>query len=227
VANLQHIVNRVRNIYQFPYATLDDDIRAFANLACTRIASDVPKVWLLQSHYTFNTVVGTYIYALPPDYGSDKDCYLIDDGATYQLPMVSKEDYLRHVRAHRDTTNNTGQPSTYTVWLEEKKLELDPIPDEIYEIDMLYFAEPTELTAMTDTNVFTGNQLTLNMIVNTVLAELYEGEEKIDLAMIRRNMYREDIIRLRTQNVQRVRGQKVVPVKPYGYARGRLRERGR
>ena len=149
MSTLGKLTEYVLDMFEFPYAGLDRRIRELANKYSSIIANDIPRLWLLETAATWNTINGTSVYDLPKDLNFTKEVYMIESSNTRLLVQTGKFDTLYHDPRHRDT-GRTGKPATYVLW--KDKIELDPTPSDAYDMEIIYFSKPEELTATDSTN---------------------------------------------------------------------------
>jgi hypothetical protein len=112
---------------------------------------------------TANTTGGDSTVGLPTDFLSMRDIHVNTNPITtlsYQAPNAFYNSYR---------VTESGKPTDYTVLATE--LQLSPIPDSTYQLQMLYYAQPFFLS---DTN--TGNVFLTNYPDALLYASLGEAE---------------------------------------------------
>ena len=128
---------------------LDDRIPEFIALAETRHRRDF-KIRRMETRVTANTIANTEYYTLPDDFVAMRNIQLNTDPKT-ALEYLTPEQMDR-VRAG----SNTGKPKAYSII--GNTFQLRPIPDGVYQIEMLYFKY---FTALSDSNT-TNDMLTFH-----------------------------------------------------------------
>jgi hypothetical protein len=98
---------------------------------------------------TANTTGGDSTVGLPTDFLSMRDIHVNTNPITtlsYQAPNAFYNSYR---------ATESGKPTEYTVLATE--LQLSPIPDSTYQLQMLYYAQPFFLSDTNQGNVFLTN----------------------------------------------------------------------
>tara|TARA_R100001510_G_scaffold7696_2_gene5973 strand:+ start:1252 stop:1878 length:627 start_codon:yes stop_codon:yes gene_type:complete len=148
---------------------LDDRIPEFIQLAEARHRRDF-KIRRMETRVTANTIADTEYYSLPDNFVAMRNIQLNTDPKT-ALEYLTPEQMDR-VRAG----SKTGKPKAYSII--GNNFQLRPIPDGIYEIEMLYFKY---FTALSDSNT-TNDMLTfhpdLYLYGSLVEAEPYLHNDK-------------------------------------------------
>ena len=128
---------------------LDDRIPEFIQLAEARHRRDF-KIRRMETRVTANTIADTEYYSLPDNFVAMRNIQLNTDPKT-SLEYLTPEQMDR-VRAG----SNTGKPKAYSII--GNNFQLRPIPDAVYEIEMLYYKY---FTALSDSNT-TNDMLTFH-----------------------------------------------------------------
>jgi len=128
---------------------LDDRIPEFIALAETRHRRDF-KIRRMETRVTASTIADTEYYTLPDNFVAMRNIQLNTDPKT-ALEYLTPEQMDR-VRAG----SNTGKPKAYSII--GNTFQLRPIPDGVYQIEMLYFKY---FTALSDSNT-TNDMLTFH-----------------------------------------------------------------
>tara|TARA_Y100000401_G_scaffold64116_1_gene50947 strand:- start:600 stop:1226 length:627 start_codon:yes stop_codon:yes gene_type:complete len=148
---------------------LDDRIPEFIQLAEARHRRDF-KIRRMETRVTANTIADTEYYSLPDNFTAMRNIQLNTDPKT-PLEYLTPEQMDR-VRGG----STTGKPKAYSII--GNNFQLRPIPDGIYEIEMLYFKY---FTALSDSNT-TNDMLTfhpdLYLYGSLVEAEPYLQNDK-------------------------------------------------
>jgi len=148
---------------------LDDRIPEFIQLAEARHRRDF-KIRRMETRVTANTIADTEYYSLPDNFTAMRNIQLNTDPKT-PLEYLTPEQMDR-VRGG----STTGKPKAYSII--GNNFQLRPIPDGIYEIEMLYFKY---FTALSDSNA-TNDMLTfhpdLYLYGSLVEAEPYLQNDK-------------------------------------------------
>ena len=122
---------------------LDDRIPEFIQLAEARHRRDF-KIRRMETRVTANTIADTEYYSLPDNFVAMRNIQLNTDPKT-ALEYLTPEQMDR-VRAG----SNTGKPKAYSII--GNNFQLRPIPDAVYEIEMLYYKYFTALSDSNTTN---------------------------------------------------------------------------
>ena len=122
---------------------LDDRIPEFIQLAEARHRRDF-KIRRMETRVTANTIADTEYYSLPDNFVAMRNIQLNTDPKT-SLEYLTPEQMDR-VRAG----SNTGKPKAYSII--GNNFQLRPIPDAVYEIEMLYYKYFTALSDSNTTN---------------------------------------------------------------------------
>lgn len=221
MSTLGELTDYVLDMYELTYAGLDRRIKSLANKYSEIIASEIPRLWLLETAATWTTTSGTSVYDLPKDLNFIKEVYMIESSNTRLLVQTGKFDTLYHDPRHRDT-GRTGKPATYVLWRD--KIEVDPIPDAAYDMEIIYFAKPKKLTATDSTSVLLQESAGYETVASGILADLHKKDGDFELAQIRHMEVMDGIQRLRSMNFQK-RGHKNWVVKTGERGRGASRRR--
>jgi len=122
---------------------LTDRIPEFIELAEARHRRDF-KIRRMETRVTANTIADTEFYTLPDNYVAMRNIQLNTDPKT-ALEYLTPEQMDR-VRAG----SSTGKPKAYSIM--GNAFQLRPIPDSVYEIEMLYYKYFTALSDSNTTN---------------------------------------------------------------------------
>ena len=93
-----------------------------------------------------NATGGNQFVSLPNDFIEMRNLYL-DTNPEQPLNYLSPSTFTRNAR-----TQESGKPINYTVL--STVIQLAPVPDANYTLNMLYYAAPTFLSDGTNTNAF-------------------------------------------------------------------------
>jgi len=122
---------------------LDDRIPEFIALAEARHRRDF-KIRRMETRVTANTIADTEYYTLPDNFTAMRNIQLNTDPKT-PLEYLTPEQMDR-VRGG----STTGKPKAYSII--GNTFQLRPIPDSVYEIEMLYYKYFTGLSDSNTTN---------------------------------------------------------------------------
>ena len=122
---------------------LTDRIPEFIALAEARHRRDF-KIRRMETRVTANTIADTEFYTLPDNYVAMRNIQLNTDPKT-ALEYLTPEQMDR-VRGG----STTGKPKAYSII--GNTFQLRPIPDSVYEIEMLYYKYFTGLSDSNTTN---------------------------------------------------------------------------
>ena len=122
---------------------LDDRIPEFIALAETRHRRDF-KIRRMETRVTASTIADTEYYSLPDNYVAMRNIQLNTDPKT---PL----EYMTPEQMDRVRGGSTkGKPKAYSII--GNSFQLRPIPDSVYEIEMLYYKYFTALSDSNTTN---------------------------------------------------------------------------
>lgn len=127
---------------------LTSQIPTFISLAEIRLARQVRIRQMLVSA-TASTTGGDNTVGLPSDFLEMRDLYIVGT-PRYPLSYRSPSVISRDSRAHE-----SEKPVFYTLLGNE--IELAPIPNTTYTLNMLYYAKPTPLSDSVSSNAFMAN----------------------------------------------------------------------
>jgi len=128
---------------------LDDRIPEFIALAETRHRRDF-KIRRMETRVTANTIADSEYYSLPDNFVAMRNIQLNTDPKT-PLEYLTPEQMDR-VRGG----SSKGKPKAYSII--GNNIQLRPLPDGVYQIEMLYFKY---FTALSDSNT-TNDMLTFH-----------------------------------------------------------------
>jgi len=148
---------------------LDDRIPEFIVLAEARHRRDF-KIRRMETRVTANTIADTEFYTLPDNYVAMRNIQLNTDTKT-ALEYLTPEQMDR-VRGG----SSTGKPKAYSIM--GNTFQLRPIPDAIYEIEMLYYKYFTGLSDSNTTNDMLTYHPDLYLYGALVEAEPYLNNDK-------------------------------------------------
>ena len=148
---------------------LDDRIPEFIALAEARHRRDF-KIRRMETRVTANTIADTEFYTLPDNYVAMRNIQLNTDTKT-ALEYLTPEQMDR-VRGG----SSTGKPKAYSIM--GNTFQLRPIPDAIYEIEMLYYKYFTGLSDSNTTNDMLTYHPDLYLYGALVEAEPYLNNDK-------------------------------------------------
>ena len=122
---------------------LDDRIPEFIQLAEARHRRDF-KIRRMETRVTANTIADTEYYSLPNNFVAMRNIQLNTDPKTALEYMTPEQ--MDRVRGG----STTGKPKAYSIM--GNSFQLRPIPDGVYEIEMLYYKYFTALSDSNTTN---------------------------------------------------------------------------
>jgi len=120
----------------------------FIRFAEIRLARDLRTRSMLKSA-TAPTVAADARVALPTDFLEIRDLF-VQGNPRMPVTYLSPSAFTRDARA-----DESGLPVFYTVLASE--FQFAPIPDTVYTLEILYYAQPTVLSGTTPSNVFLAN----------------------------------------------------------------------
>jgi len=122
---------------------LTDVIPDFIALTESRHRRDF-KIRRMETRVTANTIADTEYYSLPDNYVSMRNIQLNTD------PKTSLEYLTPEIMDRVKGGSSTGKPKAYSII--GNNFQLRPIPDGVYEIEMLYYKYFTPLSDSNTTN---------------------------------------------------------------------------
>lgn len=148
---------------------LTDSISDFITLAEARHKRDF-KLRRMETRVTANTIADTEYYTLPDQYVAMRNIQLNTD------PKTSLE-YLTPEQMDRIYAGSMkGKPRAYSIIGND--IQLRPIPDSAYEIEILYFKHFTALSDSVPTNEMLTNHPDIYLYGSLVEAEPYLQNDK-------------------------------------------------
>ncbi len=122
---------------------LDDRIPEFIELAEARHRRDF-KIRRMETRVTASTIADTEYYSLPDNFVAMRNIQLNTDPKTALEYMTPEQ--MDRVRGG----SSTGKPKAYSII--GNNFQLRPIPDGVYQIEMLYYKYFTALSDSNTTN---------------------------------------------------------------------------
>jgi len=114
----------------------------------------------LKTTYTQTLTAGTRQYDFPSDFSrADWQTFYIKkltsvDNTPMHLPSITYDEYIQRYRHFDDTGEQTGISAPTLVYqTNEEKFGVTPIPDDVYEIEYIYWSFPSDLSAYDDTAI--------------------------------------------------------------------------
>ena len=167
--NYVTLVNKV--LVRLNEVTLDiagdgfDSVRGVQALAKEAVNSSIRLIlqdgqeWpFLKQTYTETLVAGTRQYDFPADMGTvDWDTFYLKrltsrENEPVALRPISYEEYIQRYRGRDDTGDAAGDGAPqYVYQTYEEKFGVTPVPDDAYEVEYVYWAVPSDMTAFNST----------------------------------------------------------------------------
>jgi len=122
---------------------LTDIIPDFIVLAETRHKRDF-KIRRMETRVTANTISGTEYYTLPDDYIAMRNIKLNSD------PKTALEYLTPEIMDRLQAGSSTGKPKAYSI--KGNNIQLRPLPDGVYEIEISYYKTFAALSDSNTTN---------------------------------------------------------------------------
>ena len=122
---------------------LTDIIPDFIALTESRHRRDF-KIRRMETRVTANTIAGTEYYTLPENYVAMRNIKLNSD------PKTSLEYLTPEIMDRLQAGSSTGMPKAYSIKCND--IQIRPLPDGVYEIEMLYYKYFTPLSDSNTTN---------------------------------------------------------------------------
>ena len=122
---------------------LTDIIPDFIALAETRHKRDF-KIRRMETRVTTNTIDGSEFYTLPDDYVAMRNIKLNTD------PKTPLEFLTPEIMDRLNAGSSKGTPKAYTI--KGNNIELRPIPDGVYQVEVSYYKHFTALSDSNTTN---------------------------------------------------------------------------
>jgi len=223
--NLLEITTAVRAQITYDYDGIGENIRLSVNDRCTELIRKCPNLWFMQPESEMDTVADQAAYALPDDFAYSMLLYYVDadTGATSPLTDASKDGLIRHAPGH-EGADGRGRPSVWVLW--HDKLELEPIPDAVYRLRLIYWAKPVMLAGDESSNLVTVNAS--QAIMAGVIADMAFADQNMEIYQHSVMRWNDALMDLRKENATRVlAGGKLMTKRLNKYGAGSIRERGR
>ena len=122
---------------------LTDIIPDFIVLAETRHKRDF-KIRRMETRVTANTIADTEYYTLPDDYVAMRNIKLNSD------PKTALEYLTPEIMDRLQAGSSTGKPKAYSI--KGNNIQLRPLPDGVYEIEISYYKTFAALSDSNTTN---------------------------------------------------------------------------
>jgi len=122
---------------------LTDVIPDFIALAETRHKRDF-KIRRMETRVTANTISGTEYYSLPDNYIAMRNIKLNSD------PKTPLEYLTPEIMDRLQAGSSTGMPKAYSI--KGNDIQIRPLPDGVYEIEVSYYKTFTPLSDSNTTN---------------------------------------------------------------------------
>ena len=122
---------------------LTDIIPDFIALAETRHKRDF-KIRRMETRVTANTIDGSEFYSLPDDYVAMRNIKLTTD------PKTPLEFLTPEIMDRLNAGSSRGTPKAYTI--KGNNIEIRPLPDGVYEIEVSYYKHFAALSDSNTTN---------------------------------------------------------------------------
>ena len=148
---------------------LTDIIPDFIALAETRHKRDF-KIRRMETRVTANTIDGSEFYSLPDDYVAMRNIKLNTD------PKTPLEFLTPEIMDRLNAGSSKGTPKAYTI--KGNNIELRPIPDSAYQIEVSYYKHFTALSDSNTTNDMLTHHPDIYLYGALVEAEPYLQNDK-------------------------------------------------
>ena len=148
---------------------LTDVIPDFIALTESRHRRDF-KIRRMETRVTANTIADTEYYTLPENYVAMRNIQLNTD------PKTSLEYLTPEIMDKLQAGSSKGKPKVYSIIGND--IQIRPIPDRIYEIEMLYYKYFTPLSSSNATNDMLTHHPDLYLYGALVEAEPYLQNDK-------------------------------------------------
>jgi len=140
----------VRNVQALAKDAVNNSIRL--------ILQDGQEWPFLKQTYTQTLAAGTRQYSFPADMSTvDWDTFYLKrltsrDNEPVALRPISYEEYTQRFRGRDDTGDASGDGAPqYVYQTYEEKFGVTPVPDDVYEVEYVYWSFPNDLTLFSDT----------------------------------------------------------------------------
>jgi hypothetical protein len=143
---------------------LTAQIPTFIQLAEFRLARELRTRLMLKSA-TASMTGGDSRVAVPTDFMELRDLH-IQGNPRIPMSYLSPSNFTRNARA-----DESGKPVFYTVL--QTEFDFAPIPDTNYQLEMLYYSKPTQLSNSNTSNVFLANYPDALLYASLMEAEPY------------------------------------------------------
>jgi len=166
---------------------LTDIIPDFIVLAETRHKRDF-KIRRMETRVTANTISGTEYYTLPDDYIAMRNIKLNSD------PKTALEYLTPEIMDRLNAGSSTGKPKAYSI--KGNNIQLRPLPDGVYEIEISYYKTFAALSDSNTTNDMLTHHPDAYLYAALVEAEPYlQNDKRIETWAGFYDRAKEDIIK--------------------------------
>lgn len=124
---------------------LTNQIKTFIRLAENRLRRDL-RIRDMLAVATTNTTAGDSTVSIPDDFLQMRDLHIVSN-PTIVLEYLSPSNFYRN-----SFSTVSGKPNQYTTLATD--IQLAPIPDSTYQLQMLYYAKPEYLSDTNTSNIF-------------------------------------------------------------------------
>ena len=142
----------VRNVQALAKDAVNNSIRL--------ILQDGQEWPFLKQTYTQALTAGTRQYSFPADMSTvDWDTFYLKrlssrDNEPVALRPISYEEYIQRYRGRDDTGDAAGDRAPQYVYQTfENKFGVTPVPDDVYEVEYVYWSFPSDLTLFNDNSI--------------------------------------------------------------------------
>ena len=167
VSLINELLRRLNEVTLDPQGDGFDTVRNVQALAKDAVNNSIRNIlqkgqeWpFLKVTYTQALTAGTREYTFPSDFSrADWQTFYIKkltaaDNTPMFLPAITYDEYIQRYRHFDDTGDQTGISAPTLVYqTNEEKFGVTPIPDNVYEIEYVYWSFPTSLVNYDDTTV--------------------------------------------------------------------------
>ena len=165
---------------------LTDIIPDFIALAETRHKRDF-KIRRMETRVTANTIDGSEFYTLPDDYVAMRNIKLNTD------PKTPLEFLTPEIMDRLNAGSSRGTPKAYTI--KGNNIEIRPLPDGVYEIEVSYYKHFAALSDSNTTNDMLTHHPDVYLYGSLVEAEPYlQNDKRIQVWQSYYDRAKQDII---------------------------------
>jgi len=178
-----------------------NQINTFITQAEERIYNSV-QIPPLRRNVTGVTTTGNEYLSCPPDFMSVFSMAVIDGTGNYEY-LLNKD--VNYIRAAYPNPNDTGLPQYYALFgptvvtnviTDELSFILGPTPDDIYNVELHYYAYPESITVAADGRTWLGDNYSPVLLYGAMLEAYIFLKGEVDMMTTYKAKYDEALAQL-------------------------------